>query len=275
MAFKLHITITGMCLFVPEPKRARVHVLLLAPDLCASSMPVEEQCSVAQSSARHYPRLFYAHKYEAGSKATDFRCISLDDKVLDLTAFGSKGNAGSIPGAVLDLTPSSGGVDQKFVGIDPPDVVAAHVILPLASSTDYCDSGTWQLGEWSGMVPFEVTWDVNATENALDWTLAGLRKTDGGLLLPSLTPQNDAAGVSTIELRIKNVMRGDLMPGNPQHPNAPVDGKPIPHFSAYYCVVGGEPQSLIYRRNMPQATKPRCATRGDFFTCMVAQASLA
>ncbi|HEY2854567.1 MAG TPA: hypothetical protein VGJ18_17045, partial [Gemmatimonadaceae bacterium] len=82
MSYKLVVSFTGMCLFVPEPNGAtsRMHVLL-------PEMPQMPPMPGMPGMPAHLAKLYWDQKYSGGSGLN--QGIDLSGEVLDLTSLGS------------------------------------------------------------------------------------------------------------------------------------------------------------------------------------------
>lgn len=283
MPFKLRVTFTGMCLFVPEPAKNCLHVLLLAPD-----EPPMVGRTASMKMERHFPRLFYnaAHDQPGTTDlSTDYRCISLEDKELDLTSVPGLRSSLTPPASVADLTPFVSELEQTWIQADAPPKIAGHVILPAtsASAPPACVSGPWSLGGDVQMDAYRVAWDLDSIaldQYQLEWELAGLRGTGDEPLVPLHELQMPFG--PGIELRVKNVVRSESTYGNPPIPPAPIAHTAAPHFAAYYDLFGKPGPDLTFEPNHPSAAAVLGAgdpqlcggALGDLFTCMLAQATL-
>ncbi len=280
MPFNLRITFTGMCLFVQDQATRLTHVLLLAPDLgpvrCDTPMQTAGKSKAAQAPApmlmpRHYPRIFYPtvlDKAPPSRPSNDFRCLSLDDKVLDLSAYGGTGwKAITLPDEIVRLDNLVQPLDRRWISAAADDQVSARIVLPPADSITPNNCEQCVLGGSHGPAATSVTWELNnIAADQLNWHLDGLRL-DGGISLRALDP---ATTDGVVELRIKNVIheccKAEEVIGTP-----PSDMR-VPHFSAYYGPFNTNGPDLIIQPNTNSGG--RINELSDFYTCMSAQAPL-
>ncbi len=266
MPFDLRVTFSGMCLFVQDAGTGLTHVLLLAPDQC---IPMSMPSSATQGMSRHYPRVFYSSSLDGAPEslpASPFRCVSIDDKLLDFSGLPHDSSGLTLPDAIvrLDVPP----LERKWIGQNPTDPISARVVLPSTGYMEYSHCVSCHLGQTPVPAATQVTWvlrDVDA--GALEWRLDGLRK-DGGVPLPTLNPRMTHG---TIELRIKNAVHDCTVPeetiGLP-----PADGR-VPHFAAYYTPFGVSGQDLMIDNPQPSA-RGTVKINSDSYTCMTAQGPL-
>lgn len=252
MSFNLEVTITGLCVFRPEP----------APPAAAKVMDVL-MLELASPHPRHYPRVFYDAAYDSSTPAgTAWRRIALDDAVLDLSGFAGPG--GSV-GPITDLVDTgalAGGqtlpqrADEKN-NQGKVLFLACRVTLPPGSAASPSPTGPWELQQ-KGPPPttlktlpkaaWHVVWTVTGIPtDQLDWELRGLRDAEGQPLVP-LHPIPPKKG--KIKLLISNVVREESKPQLLKGV-APATGKPMPHFDAYQHIYGapGPWPELVYMGN--------------------------
>jgi hypothetical protein len=264
MGFNLEVTITGLCVFRPDPANNVMDVLMVG----SSHHP------------RHYPRVFYDAAHDSSTpigKAS--RRISLDESVLDLSQFkGAGGNLGPVPdlvdtGAIAQPKKLPSRADEKDKKNQKALVLSSRVTLPPGSITSPKPSGPWELqlgGTTLGSLPhaaWHVVWTITGIQTAqLDWELKGLRDSYGQQLqplkpLPPPPPPQDG----WIRLLISNVVLEESEPFLMLGVN-PGPKSPMPHFDAYQEIYGasGAWPDLVFMGNQspPPGTPYSCLPSG-------------
>ena len=227
MGFKLNLEFSGMCLYVHErtAEPQRFHVLLLAA-------PEEDPCDdEGEHVHRHYPRIFYdtAHDLDDPLRGlTRFNCISLADKVLDLSWIG--GELEPLVEALPDVSHiAESGVLPSLLGSSPGSRVGARVTLGAGRGRPLIAEGPWEVDPAAGRVSIahKIGWTLDVERDRLDWRLLGLNGLGGHPLSPLRPVRGE------ITLMVKNVMRDDLSTEDPKGP-PPKRGHRMDHFSPYY-----------------------------------------
>jgi len=227
MSFDLRITITGLCLFVPDNRadKKRLHVLLLEHE-----------------HHRHHPKLIY-DKAHTNSPNEKLACRTLDGVALN---FGDHGDVIQNPVKLdeivdLDEIAKVGKLDPRFVDGDPRAEVAARITLNAGSVTRIGRSAEWVVKQDS-----TVVWKGKITTE-IDWTIRGV---NGDTLKEQWEFVDLATGVEAfglelhpignpplIEVSVYNSLLRDLPPFEPRP--LPRPGEPAEHFDAYYRPYGG------------------------------------
>lgn len=229
MPFDLRITITGLCLFVPDNRaaRKRLHVLLLG-----------------HHRHTHFPKLIYDKAYE-NSPNEKLACRSLDGVALN---FGDHGDVLQRPVKLdeivdLDVIAGVGKLDPRFVDRDPRPEVAARISLNAGSVTRIGRSAEWVVRKdstivWKGKITTEIDWTIRGVDGGTlreQWEFLDLA-TGGKAFDLELHPIGTPP---LVEVSIYNSLPGDLPPFEPR-PMPPV-GTPAEHFDAYYRPHGKPP----------------------------------
>jgi hypothetical protein len=273
MPFTLRVSFSGLCLFVQDATTGFTHVLLLAPD----RGPMRSGDPMPMAMPRHFPRMFYQPQLDGApinGKAA-YRCVSIDDKILDFSSIaGTPNGLLDLPADLISLTNFVQPLPNAWIGQSPDEQVAARVILPPSGTMTAGDGPICQLGGWTGKASTQVTWNSGPIVNdSLTWQLEGLRLDTGSPLLPlSLgCEKHPRDSDENIEICIKNVLHecsvGGSVPGKPLKP-----GTAVPHFRAYYGPFNTNGPDLIIDSARPSKGGDKATS--DSYTCMSAQAPL-
>lgn len=243
MPITLNIDFVGLCLWANDPKPPKpkgatdvpkplVHVLLLAPDLDPDAVATNGGHDHG-ATHRHHPRLFYDTAYDADAPAKltrKFSSISLEDKALDLSAFGGVLDT-TLPD-IPDISRLESSTIPRFrVGPNPLDLITARITLASGKATPVNPAKPWDLDTDKGIaIAHKVTWTLTVDTTQLDWALLGLNGR-GGQPLTRLRPVGNI-----INLRIVNVPRADLSATDKPF-DAPKPGHQMAHFTPFYGVL--------------------------------------
>lgn len=223
-SFDLRIRFVGLCLFVPDPDRNQMHVLLPATanmaDRPGQHAHGEEDASgedAAASPHLHLPRLVYDQAHErANQKQLSRRlaCHELERKAVLLTGaeLGSAPPTLDLPDEMpdLDFLVGTGPVKQDAVKDDVEKRVTARVTLGTGAVTGYAFGASWTL---KGSNPRRMTWKA-------EWTIRGI----AGDFLPPIVLDSLSGGTAsqtkklfpianTIHLTVYHVVPSELPPG--------------------------------------------------------------
>src|SRR6185312_7045694 len=265
---KVLVRITGLCLLVPDPRKAVLDVLLLTHG--------------DDDDSRHNPRLYVETDYIQAAPGTPapnkiagtrLSYVDLRGRCIDLS------NLAYSPPASSQVKPSNFVADISrlmSLPVDPtcltaPDPrVAARLKLPPAMFAYTLSPGNWHFGPES-----------NQLANILHCTYPGF--SDGTLTL-SLQPDGNASkGTWTYSisqnkfwfiLEVGNITTAEE-PQAKQPPSTINPGDPADDFVAYYDAMEGEPpgpKSIPEWDSAPTEISP-APMRGSFVKCMLAQAS--
>jgi len=284
MSYKLVVSFTGMCLFVPAPNddsgHPRMHVLL--PQMAAmTGMP------------SHVAKLLWDPKYGSGAGAGLDQGVSLDDQVLDLTSLGST------PANLLvwpEIAPADiayGGKVHKDKTKKQANEVRARVSMQSGQITCVQRGDVWTMpitkGNANLPVKLRLAWWA-------EWTIDGL---SGPLSLQltnaktnattSLGPFQDVNGV--IQLYVYHVPAAQLPP-TPVLPKQPAQGTPAPHFPGFKTLLTTPADNftptyegptadactpcigVIFPQPQSGAKAASSGTKGEQYTCMLGQAGI-
>jgi hypothetical protein len=273
MSFTLNVEFSGLCLYVDDPNGTypqnagtpigafpQVHVLLLAPDMGAGHANHGANGANGANGGhddhndgqedngghegdggngghaghdpvdRHFPRVFYDTAYDQPNQqqlTTAFNCVSLEDKVLDLTRF--RGTLDTQRLEVPDVSTLAGSTVIPTLLGDAPDLPMGRVSLADGTGTSMIAEGPWELDPASPTVNIahKVGWTLKVGGDLLEWGLLGLNGL-GGHPLPPLHPVG-----GEITLKVKNVMRGELFPGDAKG-SPPKKGDRMAHFDPFF-----------------------------------------
>lgn len=250
MPFDLRITITGLCLFVPDSRtKHRLHVLL-----------------IDHEHHRHYPKLIYdkAHTNSANDKLA---CRNLDGVQM---TFGDYGDVITGPVTLdeivdLDVIAGVGKLDPRFVDGDPRHEVAARITLNAGQVTRIGRSADWIVRKdstvvWEGKITTEIDWTIRGIEGSTlkdQWNFVdlGTNQTAFGLELHPLgTPP-------LVEVSIYNSLLDDLPPFRPRPLPAP--GEEAPHFDGFYRLYEEDVDPVVPILKGPALPIPGNSRRSD------------
>ncbi|MGH7517283.1 MAG: hypothetical protein ACREOC_07415 [Gemmatimonadales bacterium] len=231
MAFDLEITITGLCVFVPDPAQKQVHVLMVEPGPHHGA------------AHRHYPRLFYDAAHDSSAKPKKFwRVVPLDRTVLDLSGVGGGGKYGGKLSDIKNLVDISQDVQPMPKPADTPkDGLSCLVTLPLATKKIESPNakGKWELrGKKGTKTMDEAAW-------LIEWIVEGSAGSDLALQLQAFTgetiptfprqPLNsiEDGNRQVIRIHLSNVVLRESAPPNMLLQPFPESQGKMPHFDAY------------------------------------------
>lgn len=274
MAYKLRITFSGLCLFVPEPVgetgTGRMHVLM--PGMyCHHHNPADRHVAVLS--------------YDAGSLVEGGPVLGVPAlaKITGLDLSFGAGDAASLAlcGEIVDLTTVTGRpVDADHLGDDTRRKLAARVTLGAGAITRVAPGVCWEWtpGEFRP-IAHRVEWEIeDVPGDSLEIVGTPLA---GGAAARSLGTLYPTDGLLSLEVfhETPQDLPPDPLPVDHQPPPMPGD---VPmHFSAYYGLFGG-PVPIVLPRYWGRledapAVAGACAhippdMGGTPFTCLVAGA---
>lgn len=282
MPVRLRVQFTGLCLFVPDSKTGELHVLLPATGTHLG----DEHDHVDE----HIVRLAYDRShlkpnstdYSGGEPVEhEFR-----GSALVVGAVPGNGATTSLPGGIYDLDRVVGErrVRQQDVGAKPSRCVAARVTLSGGHAIHCAPAKRWDMADHDKRVlmTWKVMWAIDLPgSDVLDdrnLRLLGLNQ-NGNTVLPPLHPTKGA-----VDVRVSNVPAEGF--GSPPYDQDYYE-RQAAHFRAYYPLVGTATGPTPTNPSGPDEDVPGCSPSfpgprtvetdaffGDYFTCMVAQASL-
>lgn len=272
MAFDLHITFAGMCLFVPDKKNGQdvMHVLL----------PSTEH-GHGGGMSHHLSQLLYKPEHDPGKSASEAlekpMEVPLRDRLLDLTHLGDKSSY--IPpdfSGVVDLNEAAERkVDRAFLDeVDTGGRVVTRVTLAAGSASipERSKGGKWRLGHISKQMATGVEWTISDVQgDFLELELEGMnRDVNQPPHVLRLEPVADG-GKQVIHLWLyhspESEIPGELPPS--KIPRTPNPGEKAEHFAAFYNLTGA-PVPVF--EEMPKRGKDAPALLGDELNCIVATA---
>jgi hypothetical protein len=217
---ELHVTFTGLCMFVPQPKRRLVHVLMPAT-------PVD-------IGGKHVHRHDLTLSYAGGGS------LDMSGWYLDLSEFSSSGTVTKLPPEVLDAgAPAAVSVDTMQFGNSPRTTVTSRITLPAATrvevdaakkilwSVHVLNAANSEIKRDNYRLVHELTWVIRIPDVTVftGWQRKPL--TTGGTTGEKLPDPHPSGEV--VALAIKHVMPGMGPLG--------VDEE-AEHFQAYYSIFG-------------------------------------
>jgi len=285
MSFDLRITVTGMCLFVPDNRTAgapRMRVLL--PDM--------------SNHVNHSARLLYDHGYIATTPPTprhdltrSLKCHKLDRQRL---VFPGTNASLELPGEIVDLAPTGARIDASVIDNSPPPAdVVSHIELGAGAVSDYELGAAFDYNGSTLPMTFQVHWTIRnltnaAGEDKLEWSLTSLDNPANHTPLDTLVPIG-----GEVHVLIYHTTPLEL-PGHPVNLSVPSFGNEVKHFRAFYKLATGGSVSagptfngtLLHSTDCPSVLTGRrgaafrghtisAAGRGGSpFTCMPATAPI-
>lgn len=286
MSFQLRITFIGMCLFVPDVEKGRMHVLMPATGSSGGADGGHDgQDGHGEPSGgrdggahaghhgveRHALRLVFdtANLSEGAKKPADLLVqVSLSNRVLVLPPIGSILN----PNLPDDLVPLSSPLDPAVLGQLAQQRLSSRVEL-----------GS---GYWSGHHPGEC-WELEEGQprrmsHVLEWTVdempgrylfVNLALLGGGLA-ESIGPLHPIDGI--LDLEVYHVPPAELPP-DPELPAMLAEGEPAHHFAAFAPLLRQPTRQLprFQRGKCPSPPPDKKPPRGgNPFRCMGARTTL-
>lgn len=251
MAFDLRITITGLCMFVPDPIDQCMHIL----------MPTTEDMSPAM---RHYPRLMFDKALEARNSpkfGRRLRCRNLERSAWVLPAFAEDPIDLTIPDELVNLELAAGAdpVARDFVRATPDlSALTSRLTFRAGGITDYSLGLRFSLGKVELPMTTRIEWTIRGVE-----TERGSLSTDalGELInlengqsqdIVKLFPSRELFPMrGVINLYLYHVVRDELPSKVWRWPSVEPpgveDGDTIPHFPMYYRLARCDaPPPLVY-----------------------------
>jgi hypothetical protein len=229
MPFKLRITFSGLCLFVPgkDDSAGWMHVLMPA---------------TGKRVHKHVAQLGYDQAYEVDATGDPVGM----PKYVPIEGSALGGPSGTKPGAnlpapegLVDLSDLTGAKVEPRLVEGPPDsgIVAARMSLGAGVGAGVPGGAYWNLDGREVRMPHRAVWILDVPGDNLTWSVAG---TDGGLR--SLRPID-----GEIVLYVMHQPAHELPPTRLPLPDGPFSLPPRgyrnDHFEAYYDVLDQTPQS--------------------------------
>ena len=239
MAFDLRITITGLCMFVPDPLDQSMHILM------PSSAGMSGDANV------HYPRLMFDKALEARNSpkfGRRLRCRNLERAAWVLPAYPEDPIDLTIPDELVNLETAAGAdpVARDFVRSTPDlNALTSRVTFRAGGITDYSLGLRFALGKVE--VPMTTR---------IEWTIRGLNSERGSLSADAL---GEVIGLENgqsqdiiklfpakelfpmrgvIHLYLYHVVKDELPSKVWRWPSVeppdPQDPDPVKHFPMYY-----------------------------------------
>lgn len=246
MAFTLRISVSGLCLFVPQPMGSggRMHVLM--PVVLGDPYGPED---------RHVPAVVYdAGTLVRGGPFLDVPVVaSLTDCMLPLGGGDTALPALSPP--IVDLTELTGrSVDPNCLGADTRRKLLARVTLHAGGAVRAAAGACWEMrpGEIRP-VAHQVEWEIpNVPGDSLALVAGSLR---GGGMARDLGTLYPSGGLLSI-----GIMNGtpQEMPPEPERRPLPAPGERARHFGAFYGLLCETTTDVIPRyAGTPSDAPPR------------------
>jgi hypothetical protein len=242
MSFNLEITITGMCLYVPDVEKRLLHVLLVRYDGHHSNG------HHADCPDRHFARLVYDKAYldeEASHLSGGMSCDDLTRCALLLDGFDDALKL-DLPDQIVDLNEIApgGNLEPNCVRNNPPPTVAARVTLGAGSITDWEQGDIWYPSSSpEGRITTAVDWTIsNIQDEALRLDILNLDDETQVRRQLILHPKNNF-----VKLYIYNATIDGLPPAEEKDPQAINKDQPAKHFDGYYQLYQGAPHVIPVR----------------------------
>lgn len=254
----LHITLTGMFLFVRDPSGAKMHVLAPSTGHDPQGGPHVHD---------HDPFLVYDLRYEDPFSSSSPKIVPLEEWGMDLSAFtgtGSKLNPNEGVVNLLDLVGRRLDHVQLNRG-NARNSVHSLLTLPLANAIEARRPlTTWEIDGQPFELTHQITWIVEGISQAE--LLLERSRMRGSIMETIATLRPFDPTDPTIRLFFVH------LPDGPETTAGP--GFRAEHFAAYYRPFrGGHPRGPIpiLRSLPPERAALAPAFGGTAFTCMVAQ----
>lgn len=247
MSFDLEISITGLCLFVPDGKR--LHVLLMN-----------------HHHARHHARLIYDKVYEQNPTDQVLRCQPLDGFALILENLGNVIEQDvELPPEIVKLHEISGAckVPRRYLEGGPQPEVSARITLGSGGFAGIGPKARWKVterpiaGKWTGEITTTVKWTISGIEGDQlrdQWRFLDLATGQDGFKLP-LYPDADSG---VIRIEIYNSLPEDLPPVT--RTRWPEREDRAEHFESYFSVCGAPPVVPVLDEPPPAPNPDQRAT---------------
>ncbi|HEX9938794.1 MAG TPA: hypothetical protein VGB15_16765 [Longimicrobium sp.] len=232
----LELQFNCLCLFVPEPDKKVVHVL----------MPRSNGHAGHAGHEKHVVRML--HKSFKGQENTHGRSLEGWALVLgpeNASADTNLTHKGTTPGGALpdlsqithDVLGARKTVDPALLSVTPGGAVAARITLRSGGVTRMASEASWEIGGKEIALAHQVTWRMSDVDHVLRWEgLDGKPDSDPRPLdtLKSLEPEDDLG----YKLRIFHVTEEALPPkGGILAPAVMRE-----HFRAFYPLLGVDQQ---------------------------------
>lgn len=282
MPVRLRVHFTGLCLFVPDSKTGELHVLLPATGTHLG----DEHDHVDE----HIVRLAYDRSH-LKPNSTDYsggepEKHNFRGSALVIGAAPGSGTTTSLPAGIYDLDRVVGKrrVRRRNVELDPTPHVAARVTLGGGQAIHCAPAMRWDMADHDKnvLMTWKIMWAIDLpASDVLDHhslRLLGLNQ-NGNTVLPPLHPTKGA-----VDILVSNVPAEGV--GSPPD-DQPDYERQAAHFRAYYPLVNTPGGPTPTNPSHSDEDVPGCAPdfpgpwsvrpgaeRGDYFTCMVAHASL-
>jgi hypothetical protein len=245
----LHVTFTGLCLFVRDPTSSNMHVLMPGTG--------------AGGGGGHVGKHHVALDYPGGIP------LDMEGWTLDLSGLGSTGGGMLPPSQIIDVGRLAGkGVHKEQFGLDPdpPNSVAARITLPPVKHFEPGETATWTVEPEDGTAGGEVTLTHDVTcvveginHAAFRWERKKLVSGDVDELLRPRPMGN------VVTLLVRHL---------PHVPEVLTPNAESKHFQAYLKVFRGKVKHAKLKLKLPPPSGRGAAAPifgGSPFNCMLAQ----
>lgn len=174
-SFKLKISFTCLCFFVPDESNGVMHVLM--PATCshgANDGHVEKHdVSLMYPAPNGGGRLDeQGHRMEAGQPG-DYEYMDLKGWKLVLGE-GQTPAVTALKIGIPDVSAAAGGVNRALVDTPPDDLIAAQVVLASGENKNNYAAATWTFNGATGPIAQRVVWEMTLPGNTLTWSLRSL-----------------------------------------------------------------------------------------------------
>lgn len=212
MSFDLEVAINGLCMFVPDPAKRQMHVLMVAPaahgaELALAAHGADPAFAAhgadpapaahgadpalaahgaaalaapgAHPAVRHYPRVFYDAVHDGETEPGYWRTVPLEDMVLDLSVFSGHGDQGPKLEDIKGLVDLRAYIKTPLTNPTKTDLpnLASRLTLPLADEIECPEPREdWELrreGDPAKLAP-KAAWNVV-------WKIRGIENETGKL----------------------------------------------------------------------------------------------
>lgn len=254
MPLKLHVTLTGMCLFVPDPGGTKMHVLMPETGNDPDGGPHVHD---------HDPFLVYDQRHESKDAAESPRVLPLEGWAVDLSGSAGTGTKLTLGTGIVnlrDLTERK--LDRPQLDRNARKSVASILTLPKATYITPGPLVQWEIEKLGKIwMTHQVTWTVEGIGGS---SIPLVRAEMRGKKTETIAELRPFGGTDTVRLHVVHLPDGP----DPK----PTASFKATHFAAYYRPYkGGHKGGPVPTLKSAMGPKVLPPFGGTAFTCMVAQ----
>lgn len=236
MSFKLRLGVGGMVLFVPDDDAEGPVMHVLMPNTAGSGHRHAAQLVFPRAAQNAGPA---SPPPAGGRRKPAAPPVSLDSRLVDLSALSSGPALSRVPGGVADFEDLGGtAVDRRlFDSADPGPAVSARLTFRHGTGEIDEDGGGawWRFGGKDRRLAIRTVWTLDIPGESLTVPLRGMNGEKDG---DPITLVPDSEGV--LDLWMLNIPAGQQVPVVPPptcHHGHPREGEPATHFRPLYNLV--------------------------------------